>query len=63
MATVFSGTSGLTNGTTSLGSDFVDLLGNGRIKPQNNSVATSGLHRAHGTNGMRTLAGGKQCLR
>ena len=63
MATAFSGTSGLTNGTAGLGSDFVDLLGDGRIKPQNNGVATSGLHRTHSTNGMRTLAGGKQCLR
>ena len=32
MATAFSGTSGLTNGTAGLGSDFVDLLGDGRIK-------------------------------
>ena len=62
MATAFSGTSGLTNGTAGLGSDFVDLLAMAGSTP-NNGVATSGLHRTHSTNGMRTLAGGKQCLR
>ncbi|GEM_PF-3724268 len=63
MAATFSRAGGLTNRTTGLRSDFVNLLSYRGIKTQHGGIAAGSLHGTNGASTMGPFTGGKKYLR